>query len=49
MTVRHFAREGGESSHPLKKIPSEIRQVLGYLISLRGELRAANKWRRFIP
>lgn len=49
IVVRHFAREGGESSHPIKKIPGEIRDVLNYLLALRGELRAAGKWRRFLP
>lgn len=47
--VLHMAREGGVSSHPLKKIPKEIRQVFSYLFALRGELRAANKWRRWVP
>lgn len=49
IAVRHFAREGGESSHGWKKIPREISQVLAYLRSLGGELRAAGKWRRFLP
>lgn len=49
IVVRHFAREGGESSHGWKKIPREIMQVLAYLRALRGELREANKWRRFLP
>jgi len=49
MTVRHFPREGGVSSHPIKKIPGEVAQVWNYLRALRGELREANKFRRFIP
>ena len=49
IVVRHLPREGGVSSHPLKKIPREIGQVFTYLTALRGELRAANKWRRLIP
>ena len=48
VVVRHFPREGGESSHGWKKIPGEIVQVIGYLRSLRAELREAGKWRRFI-
>jgi len=49
MVVLHMAREGGASSHPLKKLPKEMGQVAVYLYSLRGELRAANKYRRYIP
>jgi dolichol-phosphate mannosyltransferase len=49
IVVRHLPREGGESSHPLKKIPKEIKQVIAYLAALGGELRAAGKWRRWIP
>lgn len=49
VVVRHFAREGGESSHNWKKIPTEIKQVLGYLRSLGAELKGAGKWRRFVP
>ena len=49
MVVQHFPREGGVSSHPIKKIPHEVLQVLNYLWSLGAELRAAGKWRRFIP
>ena len=49
VVVRHFPREGGESSHAWEKIPTEIKQVLNYLRALGGELRAAGKWRRFIP
>lgn len=48
IVVRHFPREAGETSHGWKKIPREIMQVLVYLTSLSGELRAAGKWRRFI-
>ncbi|HEX8551827.1 MAG TPA: glycosyltransferase family 2 protein [Abditibacteriaceae bacterium] len=48
IVVRHAPREGGESSHPLGKIPGEVMQVIRYLRALRGELRAANKWRRFL-
>ncbi len=46
--VRHLPREAGESSHPIKKIPGEIQQVLTYLKALSDELKAAGKWRRFI-
>ena len=46
--VCHKPREGGETSHPIKKIPGEIKQVLAYLWALRAELRAAGKHRRFI-
>lgn len=49
IVVRHFAREGGESSHKWKKIPGEILDVFNYLRALRGELQAAGKWRRFLP
>ena len=49
VVVRHFPREGGESSHAWRKIPTEIMQVLNYLSTLGAELRAAGKWRRFIP
>lgn len=49
IVVQHFAREGGESSHAWKKIPREVAEVLAYLRALRGELRAAGKWRRFLP
>ena len=49
IVVRHFPREGGESSHAWQKIPGEIRDVLNYLLALRAELRAAGKWRRFLP
>ena len=49
MVVHHLAREGGESSHPIKKIPGEIMQVTQYLKALGDELKAANKWRRFLP
>ena len=49
MVVRHFPREGGESSHKWSKIPREIMEVIAYLRALRGELQAANKWRRFLP
>jgi glycosyltransferase involved in cell wall biosynthesis len=49
IVVRHFAREGGESSHGWQKIPQEIAQVLAYLRALGAELRAAGKWRRFLP
>ena len=49
IVVRHFPREGGESSHKWGKIPHEIRDVLVYLRALRGELKAAGKWRRFLP
>ena len=48
IVVRHAAREGGESSHPIAKIPGEVRQVVLYLRALREELRAARKWRRFL-
>jgi glycosyltransferase involved in cell wall biosynthesis len=48
MIVRHKPRVGGESSHPLKKIPGEIKEVLAYLRALRAELRVAGKHRRFI-
>jgi glycosyltransferase involved in cell wall biosynthesis len=48
MVVRHKPREGGESSHPLQKIPREIWEVFCYLRALRGELRAAGKFRRWI-
>lgn len=48
MVVRHFAREGGASSHPWKKIPGEVAQVFKYLWALRGELKSAGK-RRFVP
>ena len=46
--VRHLPREGGESSHPIRKIPGEIWQVLNYLRALGGELKAAGKARRFL-
>ncbi|HEX8835191.1 MAG TPA: glycosyltransferase family 2 protein [Abditibacteriaceae bacterium] len=49
IVVRHAPREGGESSHALNKIPAEIAQVINYLRALRGELQAANKWRRYLP
>lgn len=49
IVVQHAPREGGISSHPVKKIPGEVKQVLVYLGALRGELRAAKKWRRYIP
>jgi glycosyltransferase involved in cell wall biosynthesis len=49
IVVIHAPREGGESSHGLAKIPREIGEVLSYLRSLRGELQAAGKWRRYIP
>lgn len=49
MTVTHAPREAGASSHPLKKIPGEIWQVVNYLRVLRGELRATGKARRFLP
>ncbi|MDQ3813298.1 MAG: glycosyltransferase family 2 protein [Armatimonadota bacterium] len=49
VVVRHFPREGGESSHAWGKIPKEVWQVLNYLRALGDELRAAGKWRRFIP
>ncbi|HEX8235068.1 MAG TPA: glycosyltransferase family 2 protein [Abditibacteriaceae bacterium] len=49
IAVRHAPRESGASSHPWKKIPREVWQVLNYLQSLRGELRAAGKWRRYLP
>jgi glycosyltransferase involved in cell wall biosynthesis len=49
ITVRHAAREGGESSHPIQKIPREVWQVVRYLAALRAELRAARKWHRYIP
>lgn len=48
MVVRHFAREGGASSHPWKKIPREVAQVFKYLWALRAELSQAGK-RRFVP
>lgn len=48
MVVTHLPREGGVSSHPVKKIPGEIMDVTKYLRALRGELRDAGKWRRFI-
>ncbi|HVF09212.1 MAG TPA: glycosyltransferase family 2 protein, partial [Abditibacteriaceae bacterium] len=41
IVVRHFPREGGETSHAWGKIPSEVRQVLSYLRALRAELREA--------
>jgi dolichol-phosphate mannosyltransferase len=46
IVVRHAPRIGGESSHPVKKIPGEVKQVVSYLQSLGGELRAAGKWQR---
>jgi len=49
VVVQHAAREGGESSHGWTKIPGEIAQVFRYLGALRAELRAAGKWRRFLP
>lgn len=49
IVVRHLPREGGESSHPWKKIPKEVSQVFNYLRALRGELQAAGKHRRWIP
>jgi glycosyltransferase involved in cell wall biosynthesis len=49
MVVRHFPREAGESSHKWGKIPREIAEVIAYLRALRGELQAANRWRRFLP
>jgi glycosyltransferase involved in cell wall biosynthesis len=49
IVVRHFPREAGESSHKWGKIPREIMDVLAYLRALRGELQAANRWRRFLP
>ncbi|MBV9864043.1 MAG: glycosyltransferase family 2 protein [Abitibacteriaceae bacterium] len=49
VVVRHFPREGGESSHHWGKIPQEVMQVVQYLNALRGELRAAGKWRRYLP
>lgn len=49
IVVHHAAREGGESSHALGKIPSEIWQVIKYLRALSSELRAAGKWSEFIP
>ena len=48
IVVRHAAREGGESSHGLAKIPREISQVLRYLLALRDELQASNTWRKLI-
>ena len=49
MVVRHFPREAGESSHKWGKIPREIMDVLAYLRALRAELKAAGRWRRFLP
>lgn len=49
MTVTHAPREGGVSSHPIKKIPGEIAQVINYLRALRSELKSAGKARRFLP
>jgi len=49
IVVQHAAREGGESSHGWKKIPGEVAQVFRYLKALRGELKNAGKWRRFLP
>jgi glycosyltransferase involved in cell wall biosynthesis len=49
VVVQHAPRESGDSSHPWKKIPREVGQVLLYLCALRAELRAANRWRRYIP
>ena len=48
MVVQHKPRIGGESSHPLQKIPREIWKVFTYLKALRRELREASKDRRFI-
>jgi glycosyltransferase involved in cell wall biosynthesis len=48
MVVQHLPREGGVSSHPWKKIPGEVSDVVNYLRSLRDELKEAGKWRRFI-
>ncbi len=41
IVVRHAPREGGESSHPITKIPGEVLQVLKYLGALRRELKTA--------
>lgn len=49
IVVHHAAREGGESSHGWKKIPSEVWQVIRYLRALGGELRAAGKWQEYLP
>jgi glycosyltransferase involved in cell wall biosynthesis len=49
VVVRHAPREAGASSHAWNKIPGEVRQVLHYLRALQQELRAAGKWKRFIP
>lgn len=48
MIVVHKPREGGESSHPIKKIPREIAEVFTYLRALQSELKAASKFRRWI-
>lgn len=48
IVVKHAPREGGESSHPLAKIPREVIEVVAYLRALRAELRAAGHWRRFL-
>lgn len=42
IVVRHAPREGGESSHPITKIPGEVLQVLKYLWALRRELKTAD-------
>lgn len=47
VVVQHRAREGGGSSHPWKRIPGEIRDVLRYLNALKAELQAAGRWRGF--
>ena len=49
IVVLHAPREGGETSHAWGKIPAEVGQVVSYLRALRAELRAAGKWRRYIP
>ncbi len=49
VVVRHFPRQGGESSHNWHKIPREITQVLKYLRALRAEMRQAGKWNRYLP